>query len=96
MFDLPVTTPGERKAATRFRDFLLDEGFSMSQFSVYFRFCGDRSRIDFFINRIKSAIPNKGDVSILCFTDHQFGDIINIKHKKEKKIAEKPEQLVLF
>jgi CRISPR-associated protein Cas2 len=45
MFDLPVTTSAERKIATQFRNHLLDNGFEMSQFSVYFRFCGDRSRV---------------------------------------------------
>ena len=34
MFDLPVGTDKERKRATKFINFLLDEGFSMSQFSV--------------------------------------------------------------
>lgn len=40
IFDLPVQTKAQRRAATKFRNFLLDEGFSMSQFSVYMRFCG--------------------------------------------------------
>ena len=28
IFDLPVGTKGERKAATKFRNFLLDQGFA--------------------------------------------------------------------
>lgn len=39
MFDLPVVEKAERKAATEFRNALLDMGFEMSQFSVYMRFC---------------------------------------------------------
>ena len=39
LFDLPVTTQKTRKAATRFRHFLLDQGFEMAQYSVYQRFC---------------------------------------------------------
>ena len=38
MFDLPTDTKPQRKAATAFRNFLLDEGFERSQFSVYARF----------------------------------------------------------
>ena len=34
MFDLPVIEKAERKAATAFRNSLLDMGFAMSQFSV--------------------------------------------------------------
>ena len=44
MFDLPVVEKAERKAATDFRNTLLDLGFEMSQFSVYMRFCTGRSR----------------------------------------------------
>lgn len=34
LFDLPVVEKQERKAATDFRNFLLDHGFSMVQFSI--------------------------------------------------------------
>ena len=36
-FDLPVTTKTERRKATRFRKDLLQDGFSMMQYSVYTR-----------------------------------------------------------
>lgn len=65
MFDLPVGTSAERRKATQFRNFLLDEGFEMSQFSVYFRFCGDRSRTPPYIKKIRSAAPPGGKISIL-------------------------------
>ena len=39
MFDLPVGTKEQMRAATRFREYLLDEGFEMAQFSIYARFC---------------------------------------------------------
>ena len=35
VFDLPVLTKLERKRATQFRNDLLDEAFTMMQFSVY-------------------------------------------------------------
>lgn len=37
LFDLPVLEKEERKEASDFRKFLLDEGFTMSQFSVYLK-----------------------------------------------------------
>ncbi len=39
MFDLPVTTRKARKRYAEFRKLLLQEGFSMLQFSVYARYC---------------------------------------------------------
>ncbi|MEI7775636.1 MAG: CRISPR-associated endonuclease Cas2, partial [Verrucomicrobiota bacterium] len=34
-FDLPVGTKSQRKRATAFREFLLDDGFQIVQWSVY-------------------------------------------------------------
>ena len=46
MFDLPVVLKAERKAATEFRNALLDMGFEMSQFSVYMRMCTRPAQVD--------------------------------------------------
>ena len=43
LFDLPVITKAERKRATKFRAFLLDEKFTMMQFSCYLRFTSARN-----------------------------------------------------
>lgn len=96
MFDLPVMTAGERKKATRFRTYLLDQGFEMSQFSVYFRFCGDRSNTSPYIKGIKKNAPTGGKISILFFTDKQFSEIINIQNRTTSPPTENPDQLVLL
>jgi hypothetical protein len=46
MFDLPVMTDKERKAATKFRNDLLDNGYLMIQFSVYARPCVSYEQMD--------------------------------------------------
>jgi CRISPR-associated protein Cas2 len=96
MFDLPVGTPKERKMATQFRNFLLDEGFEMVQFSVYCRFCGTREQAEPYIKRIKENAPSTGKISILFFTDKQFSDIINIHGGLTSNHPEKPEELIVF
>lgn len=96
MFDLPVATPAERRRATRFRNVLLGEGFEMSQFSVYFRFCGDRTRVDPYVKRIKKAAPDNGKISILLFTDKQFSDIVCIQNRSVMETPENPKQYVMF
>ncbi|HFD16188.1 MAG TPA: CRISPR-associated endonuclease Cas2 [Rhodospirillales bacterium] len=72
MFDLPVGTKKERKAATDFRKFLLDQGFEMAQFSVYLRFCGSKEQAETYVRRIRKAVPARGQVSVLRFTDKQY------------------------
>jgi CRISPR-associated protein Cas2 len=94
MFDLPVKEFDERRVATKFRKFLLDEGFSMSQLSVYAKFVGNREKTTSQINRIKDKLPAHGSVSILFFTDKQYENIINYTNKKPQK-NRNPEQLLL-
>lgn len=96
MFDLPVGTLAERRQATTFRNFLLDEGFEMSQFSVYFRFCGDRSNTPPYVRKLKQNAPPGGKISILFFTDRQFSDIINIQSRTVQRPVQNPDQYVLL
>ena len=60
MFDLPVVEKAERKAATAFRNTLLDMGFEMTQFSVYMRFCTSQAQIDTYCKRVEAALPPSG------------------------------------
>tara|TARA_B100001093_G_C26729575_1_gene971599 strand:+ start:906 stop:1238 length:333 start_codon:yes stop_codon:yes gene_type:complete len=96
MFDLPVITDNERKSASGFRNFLLDEGFEMSQYSVYLRFIGERDKLKPYVQRIKTHVPDSGDVTILFFTDRQFAESVFICNRKLQKTEKKPVQLMLF
>ena len=60
MFDLPVGTKAEAKAATKFREYLLDEGFEKSQFSIYARFVNGKEQLEAYMRRIESNLPEKG------------------------------------
>lgn len=96
LFDLPTSTKQEQKNAAKFRNSLLDYGFEMMQFSVYLKFCGDRSHVKKYENYVKSIVPKFGKITIIVITDKQFGDIINIYNYKEKKNPNEPEQYQLF
>ncbi|MFV0266293.1 MAG: CRISPR-associated endonuclease Cas2 [Draconibacterium sp.] len=95
-FDLPVTTKKERKQAARFRKDLMQDGFSMMQFSVYNRHCASKESAEVHINRVKGFIPEKGQVSILTVTDKQYGNIMNVWGKKSSPLPEGPKQLEMF
>ena len=45
-FDLPVKTKNERREATRFRNFLMNDGYHMLQFSVYARVCNGLDAVE--------------------------------------------------
>lgn len=95
-FDLPTETKKERSVATKFRKALLDDGFSMFQFSIYLRHCPSKENAEVHIRRMKNQLPSLGKVGILCITDKQFG-LMEIFHgKKEAELPNIPQQLELF
>lgn len=96
MFDLPVDTPGARKKATGFRNFLLDEGFQMSQFSVYARFVSGKEKYETLLRRIEDALPDRGEVQVLHFTDKQYEKSVCFSNKGRTSGSEPPGQLALF
>jgi len=96
LFDLPTNTKKERKAASIFRNYLLDLGFQMAQFSVYQRFCANKEAAEKYIKRIEKIIPESGKINILTFTDKQYENIITFNGKKEKSNPKNPEQYELF
>jgi len=58
-FDLPVGTKVQRRDASRFRNFLKDDGFMMLQFSVYARVCRAEDGAMKHIARVTRALPGK-------------------------------------
>ncbi len=96
MFDLPTDTAEQRKQATGFRNFLLDEGFERSQFSVYARFVNGREAYQTRVNRIERNLPPRGDVQILNFTDRQYRDIVHFSDQGRHAKRQNPDQLVMF
>lgn len=95
-FDLPTETKKERKAASDFRKKMLKDGFTMFQFSIYLRHSASRENAEVHIKRIKSFLPEKGHVGIMCVTDKQFGQMEIFYNKEHKPKGEIPQQLELF
>ena len=94
-FDLPVVEKKERKAAADFRNFLLDNGFDMVQYSIYTKLFSGKDACEKYYKLIVGNLPVSGKVDILTVTDKQYGNIISYSagEKIEKK---QPEQLTLF
>jgi CRISPR-associated endoribonuclease Cas2 len=95
-FDLPTETKKERKAHADFRKRLINDGFTMFQFSIYLRHCASQENASVHILRVKSFLPEKGQVGILCVTDKQFGSMELYIGKKEDKVSTPGQQLELF
>lgn len=95
-FDLPTETKKERKAASQFRKKLIDDGFTMFQFSIYLRHCPSRENSKVHIKRVKFSLPKHGKVCILEITDKQFGNMELFHGIKEVDLPQPIQQLQLF
>lgn len=95
-FDLPTETKKDRKNHSIFRKKLIQDGFTMFQFSIYIRHCGSKENADAHIKRVKNMLPPKGQVGILCITDKQFGRMELFIGKKETEVQTPYQQLELF
>lgn len=96
LFDLPVGTKKERKAATGFRHSLLDLGFEMSQYSVYLKFCAGKEQAEALERQIETAMPSSGKVHLVQITDKQYENIRTYRGRKRESSPQNPNQFVLF
>lgn len=96
MFDLPVGTKAERRAATKFRQWLLDQGYEMSQLSIYMRFCIGREQVERRLTDISRRVPERGSVHVLTVTDRQFAGMTVFRGRARGRGKSTPNQLDLF
>lgn len=96
MFDLPVDTPQHRKAYARFRKDLIEDGFTMMQFSVYRRHCASMENAGVHVDRMGKRLPPEGEVRFLVITDKQYSRIRTFVGRKRQPQPTSPSQLELF
>ena len=103
-FDIPVKTPIQRKLAVQFRNYLLNDGFIMLQYSVYSRIIKGESsaikhtqKIHENTRRIQQEAPVDSNIRVLTITEKQYGSMLFItgdKKPEEKRLTY--EQLLLL
>ncbi len=90
-------TKPQRRAATKFRQWLLDEGWEMSQLSIYLRWCVGKEQADGRLRAVAKQVPKDGKVHVLMVTDKQFETMAVFRGQaREKGRRGRPDQLVLF
>jgi len=96
LFDLPSKTKAEKKAYSNCRKSLLEDGFTMMQYSVYLRHSSSDENAKVHANRVKQRLPDDGEVRIIKITDKQFGKIEVFYGKKRTATETPPLQLQFF
>jgi len=96
MFDLPVDTKKARRDYAQFRKLLLQQGFSMLQFSVYARYFSSEEASSTMRRTLQAHLPPDGQVRLLAVTDRQFGKMEVFLGKNAHVVEQPPEQMLLF
>lgn len=92
-FDLPMNTKEERRIYTRFRKYLINNGFSMIQFSVYVKIFPNRISMTQYIETLRNNLPQKGAIRVMGVTNKQYERMLIMvggKTIQEDSITEDP------
>ncbi len=95
-FDLPVLTGEQRKAYTRFRKFLLKNGFMMLQESVYCKLALNGTVARGIIDNVHKNSPNEGLIQLLTVTEKQYAKMEMIVGTLKSEILDSDERLVIL
>ena len=96
MFDLPVITEKDRKLAAKFRNYLIDDGFLMMQFSIYSRICKNNDDLLKHSTRIRMKAPKTGNIRMLSITEKQYNDMEMIYGIKSEEENISTDNLLIF
>ena len=96
MFDMPTETVDERKAYRKFRNFLINEGFIMHQFSVYSKLLLNNSASNAMLDRLKANNPKKGNITLLTVTEKQFARMIYLNGQRDDSIGNTDSRIVFL
>lgn len=96
-FDLPVMTKEQRRIATKFRKYMLDDGYYMIQYSVYGRICSNTDNAQMHCRRLANNAPQGGSIRVMVITEKQYANmyIFTGEVKNEEKDSSKY-QLSIF
>lgn len=92
MFDLPMDDKEDKREYTRFRKYLIQNGFLMLQYSVYIRSCLNNDVANQHLKKVKMNIPKDGHVRALIITEKQFEKmkvLLGTRSKQENLLGDK-------
>lgn len=95
-FDLPVTTTENRREYSKFRRFLIKNGFIMMQESVYVKMALNQTIVNSVVNNIKNNKPPDGVVQVIIITEKQFEKMEFITGQFVSEVIDSDERLVIL
>ena len=95
-FDLPVDNAKLRRQYSKFRKFLINEGFIMMQESVYSKLALNGSVVASIKEKLNKNRPKYGLVQMLIITEKQYSRIEFITGQSENKTLNNTDRTVIM
>ena len=96
MFDLPVLTSEQRREYTRFRKYLIKNGFLMMQESIYCKMALNGTAVNAIVDGVRKNKPSEGLVQLLSITEKQYAKMEFINGEMNHEVLDNDERLVIL
>lgn len=95
-FDLPVLTKIERRQYTKFKKYLITQGFVMIQKSVYSKLALNGGSSNMVISNLRKNKPKTGVVQALIISEMQYQNIEFLTGDGQKEVIDNGDRLVII
>ncbi len=95
-FDLPMVTAEQRREYTKFRKFLLKNGFLMLQESVYCKLALNGTAVNAIVDNVHKNKPEEGLIQLLTVTEKQYSKMEYVIGKKGSTIIDSDQRTVIL
>lgn len=95
-FDLPMLTKKDIRQYTRFRKYLISQGFIMIQKSVYSKIALNGTASKVVIENLKKNLPETGLVQILVITEKQYQNMEFLVGEGQKETIDTQQRLIIL
>lgn len=82
-FDLPMVSDAEIRRYTRFRKYLLSNGYVMMQYSIYSKIFPNRDTTKWHMQELERKLPPDGSVMVMTVTEKQYQSIQSLVGSKK-------------
>ena len=95
-FDLPVFTKADIREYSKFRKYLIGQGFVMMQKSVYSKLAINGTQAQAIASSVRKNRPKSGLVQIMTITEKQYQNIEFIVGESQREIIDTLDRLVIL
>ena len=96
LFDLPMVSAQEKRIYSKFRKYLIKNGFLMMQESVYCKMALNQTAATSIMDGVRKNSPVEAIIQMLCITEKQYSKMECICGEVKRQVLDTDERLVIL